>query len=223
MSGRVLRFGGTAHAEAERLLPWLVNGTLQGDERSQVEQHLADCVQCQRDVALLRSLQWACRDGGVDEVDASQADQSMQRLRRCIDAERHGRSVVPPRRWGVRRAWLHGAIAAQAVLIFALALGWFQASAPATYRTLGAASLPTARLVVVFDPRLSEMQMRRLIRASDARIVDGPTDTGAYVLSVPASRSEAVREALRAASGVTLVEHLDDDRPDIGRLDGEGR
>ena len=28
MSGRVLKFEGSVHAEADRLLPWWVNGTL---------------------------------------------------------------------------------------------------------------------------------------------------------------------------------------------------
>jgi hypothetical protein len=60
----------------------------------------------------------------------------------------------------------------------------------------------------VFDPRISAAQMQRLLEASDARIVDGPTDAGAYVLSVPADRAEGVRDALRAAPGVTMVESL---------------
>ena len=53
--------------------------------------------------------------------------------------------------------------------------------------------------------------MRGLLRASEARIVDGPNDAGAYVLAVPPARVAMVRDALRAAPGVTLVATLGSD------------
>ena len=53
--------------------------------------------------------------------------------------------------------------------------------------------------------------MQQLLRASQARIVDGPNEAGAYVLAVPVGREASVRDALRAAPGVTLVESLDAD------------
>jgi hypothetical protein len=57
----------------------------------------------------------------------------------------------------------------------------WQQPASAPYRTLGA--VPAANpgnLVIVFDPRTDESRMRRLLLASQARIVDGPNDAGAY-------------------------------------------
>ena len=216
MTGRVLPFEGPIHVEAERLLPWLVNGTLQDEERVLVEQHLVDCTQCQREVAWLRALQaQTARDGKT--TDAADTGQAVQRLRRRIDTERVSRRVeVQQTGWhqrGQRRPWLHWAIAAQAAIILVLGIALIHDSWPAAaYRTLGAADVPSAQLVVVFDPHVSEAQMRRLVRASDARIVDGPTDAGAYVLSVPSAHAKAVREALRAAPGVTLVKSLDSSR-----------
>jgi hypothetical protein len=53
--------------------------------------------------------------------------------------------------------------------------------------------------------------MRGLLRASDARIVDGPNDAGAYVLAVPQARVTQVRDALRSAPGVMLVATLGPD------------
>jgi len=67
--------------------------------------------------------------------------------------------------------------------------------------------------VVVFDPGIDEARLRALLRASEARIVDGPNDAGAYVLAVPAARVAAVRTALRAAPGVRLVESLAPETP----------
>jgi hypothetical protein len=132
------------------------------------------------------------------------------RLHGRLAPERRARRAPPPLQAGLRHRWLHAVIAVQASIILGLGAAWLHTAVPgAAYRTLGAADLPVARMVVVFDPHLSEAQMRRLVRASEARIVDGPTDAGAYVLSVPAARAATVREALRAAPGVTLVENLD--------------
>ena len=217
MSGRVLRFEGSAHTEAQRLLPWLVNGTLKGEELAAVERHLGECADCRREADGLRQLQVACT-GTTPTADATQ---SFLRLRRRIEASRVRRPLPRlnsiRRSWGLTPPWMRWAVAAQfaAILVLGgLLLGSDRQAA--TYRTLGdpsasslgAASAGLDKLVVVFDPQISEAQMRRLLRASGARIVDGPTDTGAYVLVVPARRTATVREALQAASGVTLVERL---------------
>jgi hypothetical protein len=34
------------HREVLELLPWYVNGTLAGGERSKVERHLSECLPC---------------------------------------------------------------------------------------------------------------------------------------------------------------------------------
>ena len=203
MSGRVLRFEGSAHLEAEQLLPWLVNGTLQGDELARVQQHLDECAACRRDVAWLRSLQAACLDEAAPAGDTAHLP---RRLRRRLPLAKDGRRHEA----ASRRRWLHGVIAAQAVLVLALGIALVRVTPPPApaYHTLSATETARDRLVVVFDPQLSEGRMRQLLRASDARIVDGPTDAGAWILSVPAARAPALREALRAAPGVTLVESL---------------
>lgn len=199
MSGRILRFEGTVHAEADRLLPWLANGTLEGEERAWVEQHLDDCAACQRELAWLQSLQSASRD----EPAPADTTRALRRLRRRLTA-------APGHRHGRRRPWAQWVIAAQAVLALALGIALLRPSqpAPGAYHTLGAAPVAQERLVVVFDPQLKEARMRQLLQACDARVVDGPTAAGAWVLSVPAARAPRIREALRAAPGVTLVEGL---------------
>jgi hypothetical protein len=83
---------------------------------------------------------------------------------------------------------------------------------PAVYRTLGAdnARAPvTGTFVVVFDPAATELDLRRMLRAVDARIVDGPTQANAYLLEVPANRREQTAHALKADRHVVLVESLD--------------
>lgn len=200
MSGRVLRFEGSIHAEADRLLPWLANGTLEDDERAWVEQHLGECTACQRELAWLQSLQSAC---STDQATAG-STRAWRRLRQRLAS---GGGHKTRRR---QRPWLYWVIAAQAAVMLALGIALLRAGQPppATYHTLSAAPVAQERLVVVFDPQLTEARMRRLLQACDARVIDGPTAAGAWILSVPSARAPTIREALRAAPGVTLVEGL---------------
>lgn len=217
MSGHVLRFEGSAHSETERLLPWFVNGTLEQDERALVERHLAECAHCHGEIAALRQLQ----DLHADVAPLPDASASFRRLRNRLQA--HG---TPPRAsrwhslgrgWMLTPPWLRGAVAVQAVVVLVLAVMLIGSGhrPDARYRTLGDASHVVAsredvrQLVVVFDPHISQAQVHQLLRASQARIIDGPSDAGAYVLAVPAARASSVRDALRAAPGVTMVERLD--------------
>jgi outer membrane lipopolysaccharide assembly protein LptE/RlpB len=62
--------------------------------------------------------------------------------------------------------------------------------------------------VVVADPTTTEAELRRILRAAGARIVDGPTQANAYVLEVPAQRQEQAMRALRAEHALVLVERL---------------
>ena len=47
------------HDGLELLLPWYVNGTLDGDERAVLQQHVQDCDECRENVALLEQMQAA--------------------------------------------------------------------------------------------------------------------------------------------------------------------
>lgn len=210
MNGRVLDFEMHTHHEAQRLLPWLANGTLESGEHGWLQEHLDHCADCRRGLQDLQALRAAILESGPSPADA---DAGWQRMRSRIvalrgDAPAAERGTRVSRR---RRAprWLAWTVAAQALLVAGLAIAWWGLRAPApAYHTLGSTPLPVGDLLVVFDPRISEAQLRRLLDASDARIVDGPTDAGAYVLSVPEGRAERVRDALRAAPGVTMVESL---------------
>ncbi|RUL69419.1 zf-HC2 domain-containing protein [Dyella choica] len=201
MSGRVIKFEGSIHAEADRLLPWYVNGTLQADEQLHVERHLAECAGCQHEVAWLREVQ---------KEFAAQAEQDdvSPKMQHPHQRTRKQRSASPAssmwRRREKRLAWL---AVAQALII--LALGVILLSQPhVRYHTLSAPGDKGALLVVVFDAQTHEAQMRTLVRESGARIVGGPTAEGAYVLRVPDAREASARKILAGSPQVTLVEDL---------------
>jgi anti-sigma factor RsiW len=210
MSGRVLPFDPAAHKVADVLLPWFVNGTLDQDELAFVEQHLSECVRCQREVQWLRELRAACIDGEA----APGASTVFRNLRRQLDQPRAGRGRGASLRklWKRAPPWSRWAMAAELAAIVALGAVLLPTTdGLAPYRTLGArsAAAPTGSLVVVFDPTTPESELRRMLRKAEARVADGPTQTNAYVLKVAAQRQVEAVQALRAEPAVVLVEQLD--------------
>ncbi|WP_296000433.1 zf-HC2 domain-containing protein [Rugamonas sp.] len=114
-----------------------------------------------------------------------------------------------PRSAANQPSWMRWALAIQGIVIAGL-LAWqvWPGSGHAGYHALGAAGNAAANLVVVFKPETAEKELRRVLLANGARVVDGPTDTDAYLLSVPlATRDRAVHN-LRAEPSVTLAESL---------------
>jgi anti-sigma-K factor RskA len=210
VSGRVLPFDPPTHKVADVLLPWFVNGTLDDDELAFVQQHLSECVRCQREVEWLRELRAACADGEA----APAASTVFRKLRRQLDAPRPARGVAAALR-GLRNQaprWSRWTMAAELAAIIALGTALLMtADGPTLYRTLGARNAitpSTGTLVVVFDPTTTESNLRRILREAGARIADGPTRANAYVLKVAAERQDQAVQALQAETAVVLVEQL---------------
>jgi anti-sigma factor RsiW len=206
VTGRVLHLDPATHKVADALLPWFVNGTLDGDELAFVQRHVDRCEACQREVEWLRELHAAC----VASPDASSA---LSRLRRGLEAPRNQAVPSAPLRrlWSRIVPWSQWVIAAELAVIIGLGI-WLLPSAvdPALYRTLAARDVvpKNGSIVVVADPTTTEAELRRILRDAGARIVDGPTQANAYVLDVPAQRQEQAMRALRAEHALVLVERL---------------
>jgi hypothetical protein len=78
-----------------------------------------------------------------------------------------------------------------------------------TYRGLGdAASSAGGDAIVFFVAGTTEIEMRRTLQLAGARIVDGPSATGAYVLRFERDVNETALAALRRDPNVTRVEGL---------------
>ena len=223
MSGKLLRFTGSEHDEAIRMLPWLVNGSLDAREDAFVSAHLQACAHCRNERDLLNALREACRAPGADRVPPP----AFARLRTRVEA---GGRVPQPSgvrarlnaaRAGWVRAptWLRTAACLQAALLIAVATAWSMrvpvlAERPAAYRTLGSdasVAVPTpgkTRFLLMLAPDVSQGRTRQLLHAHGARIVDGPSDAGAYMVEVDAVDAGAMHRTLSEADGVVLLEAL---------------
>jgi hypothetical protein len=207
------------HLEAQDALPWLANGTLAGAELERVQAHVETCAHCRADLALLRTVHAA---GPGPDLDFD-ADRALARLLPQLDAAPAAPAPAAPgllQRWRNRLAandgtWLRAAVAFQFCAIAVLAALLARPGAhpdAADYRALGAAGANgMARVVVTFRPDTPEAELRRIVRASGARIVGGPTVTDAWLVGAD-GRLDPVLARLRAEPAVTLAEPLTMDK-----------
>lgn len=208
-----------AHREAQDLLPWLVNGRLDGAELQRVQAHLDTCATCRADLDTLYTLQDVA-DLPPPDLDV---DKAFARLLPQLDAAApvHAAPVIPG--WRTRLAandarWLRAAVGLQfcAIIVLGTLLvrpaGDTQMAAQVAvqddaYRVLGAEAGADSIVAVTFKPDTPEHELRRIVTASGAHIVGGPTVTGAWMLgSAQAPADVAAR--LRTESAVTLAEPL---------------
>src|SRR5579859_173389 len=219
MTGHIIPLRGEPHERIQALLPWFVTDRLDEAERAEVEAHLSGCPDCRAEERLERRL------GAEVAAMPMDVEQSWARLRARLDrpaASRGRGSGGLAAAWrGLGRSlrgappWAGWAMAGQAALM-ALLLGivWPHAErgagVDARYHALGAApSLRSGNVVVIFRPDTPERDLRAALLADQARLVDGPTAAGAYVLSVPGARRAAALTALRRRAGVVMAEPID--------------
>ena len=81
---------------------------------------------------------------------------------------------------------------------------------PALYQTLGSAPTQTpGNAIVIFRPNTNEAALRHDLDSAHARIVDGPTEAGAYVLRIAPDIRDVSVAALRRQPDVVLARPLD--------------
>lgn len=197
------------HAAVLAQLPWYARGQLDDAEMGEVQAHLANCPDCRAELKAERPLQALLATTPLSEAGLGSADAGlarvMQRIHAGAPAPRPASASQP--RW---LAWLVG-LQGGAIACLLMLLVWTQLEPPA-YRALSsAAPVPSsqAQALVMFSADASERQIRAALQVAGATLAGGPTDSGAYVLRLPAAGQQAALQRLRQQPGVTLAEALD--------------
>jgi len=225
-----------SHSDAWLMLPWLANGRLSGPERARIEDHVRECAQCTREVALQRRL---CEVLTEPERVTYAPGPSFRKLMDRIDGRE---PVVPappmpvaplPRPPRVRALAARGSAAWRPpglawAASFLLVVG-FAGLTVTTYRwsqpryvTHTSEPAPRAMLHIAFVPSLSISEVGDALHGAGARVVEGPDATGIVgVVPVAASTGSkggsaelrALVARLRADARVRWIEPIADAAP----------
>lgn len=215
------------HLAVQQVLPWYGAGALCATEQAMVARHLDTCAACRADVTLQRQVRLAepALPAGLD-VEAALA-RLMPRLDHVapsgaapVSGSRAGTGAVSPWRGRLLRlldalggGWRNWALAVQCLVIAGLGVALWsadggQARDTPVYRALGSGAVAAPDVVVMFQPEARLADVQRVLQASGARIVDGPTVTGAYLVDVEAARMPQLLAVLRTDPAVRLAEPL---------------
>jgi len=207
-----------SHTETWEILPWYANGSLEGDELENIEQHLEHCVKCRQEVAYLRRLNQAL----VRSQDAAPAVDTLlsKALSRIEQIEVKKSSATLERFWDALRPkrLLSPLLVVQTlvILVLVIALWQGQTGTPPAYHTLSrpTEAVTSKSLVVrmVFSPEVTERELRTLLIELKGQIVEGPSPYGVYTVEIhsiadPEAEASSLGE-IRAREEVEFLEPL---------------
>jgi hypothetical protein len=217
----IVTLRGSPHERTQQLLPWYAKATLADAEKAEVDFHLAQCAECREELMAERALAGAIAGLPLESergwaAVAQRLDARRQLPREPAPVAFLGRRIAAG--WAVGSALAAASIAA--VLVTALPVRAPSGPTPLdhipighSYVALGAPGTETAgNAVVMFAPETRERQLRELLAGAGARVVDGPTAAGGYVLRVPAAGRTAALANLRRSPEVVLAEPIDSGR-----------
>jgi anti-sigma factor RsiW len=189
--------------DLSELLPFYLNGTLDGEDRARVEAGLADDEELRADLEFLKMVQ---AETLSREIGSSPGEFGLARLMRDIDVER-GRAA--PRRGGT----LVWKLATAACFALFLATSVLLVTRPDSgLRLAGGGSAVAVHegplFTVAFVESAPEARIRTLLLSLDLEIISGPSALGFYTLAAPEGADAALIAAkLAAAQG--LVESVE--------------
>ena len=205
--GTVIPIHGDPHETTQRLLPWYLTDTLDPAERALVAEHLGACAACRAELASEERLR-----AGLRTLPATQAADWAALRDRALESrpEEPKTGWWPSRRLSTRI----GLIAASQAAILLLGIGAYERLRPAPQGDYHALSAPqpgprAGNIIVIFRPDSREQGLRATLGAVGARLVDGPTAAGAYVLTVPQDRRDAALAMLRDRPDIVLAQPID--------------
>lgn len=166
------------------LLPWYLNGTLEGAELAAVEALLLRSAEAREELEVLRRLAAAVREQ-EQAHEAPPFELGWARLQRSLQQEA---------RPAPRRDWWKPGLAAAAALVIALQLGILmrpaQVDSDWQLQSGGSEQVLSGgyRVQLRFVEHAQWQQIRALLLELDAVLVDGPSALGVVQVHVPADK-----------------------------------
>jgi anti-sigma factor RsiW len=208
--GKIIGFGSDRHRRTQEALPWYVTDRLEAAERAEIDEHLNTCAACRRDLEEERELA-----GHIVALPIS-ADAGWEAVRRRMRGR--GKARVPQRPLAalkdllVRPTRMGWVLAGQALVIVAAGTAFMALPRHSTAEYHALSAPPASRsgnVIAMFRPEVSERQLRSMLLAHDASIVDGPTASGAYILKVPDNERAKTLAEFQQSQDLVLAQPID--------------
>jgi anti-sigma factor RsiW len=209
--------------EISDLMPWYLNGTGSEEQRRRVEEHVAHCARCRRQLARDRCVYEGMNTKSTIEYMPAP---SLKRLQARIDQLENTtleKAPTPTRAagrpapvWSRRQGYMVASIVALALLTGLLVVDrWLQFRARGlapSYYTLTAAVPRRAGAVIraVFAPSITLVELQSILDQAGLRIVSGPTEAGVYSLAKNSDRPiQGSLAVMRANAKVRFAETIE--------------
>jgi hypothetical protein len=201
------------HDAAIELLPWLINGSLDGEERDAVADHATSCVICRRELDELEVLQQSVETLASRGVSP---EPDMRRINARIDAqlqrESRGNALIAAWRRFSSSRWRLAFAVQTAVLVIVVGVVLMPAEPEPQFTTMTSAEeLPAGHyLRVVFDPTLDDVAIAGIVETNGLSVFTGPTDRGVITLrfgdALAADERDSALASMRGDARVLFAE-----------------
>ncbi|MBV1691328.1 zf-HC2 domain-containing protein [Novosphingobium sp. G106] len=208
--GKIIGFGSDRHRQVQEALPWYVTDRLAPAERAEVDDHLATCAACRRELAAEREL--AAHVVSLP-INADAGWEAVRRQMHGRAKDQSPRPVLSALKDLFQRPTHMGWVLASQIVVI-VAAGTVYMALPrqpaAEYHVLSASPAPRAgNVIAMFRPDVSEQQLRTTLLAHGAVIVDGPTVAGAYILRVPENERAKTLAEFQRSKDLVLAQPID--------------
>jgi hypothetical protein len=184
------------HERAFELIPWLVNGTLVGNERDGVELHVRNCLSCHRELKEQQRLRAALKSQPAVHISVQSG---FEKLTREL-----GSPTLPivTKRALPLTAFTRFAVVSAAGIALVAGLVWIVPSQRdgelPEYRTLATPPAGGNAIDLVFVQSITAAEMQQLLGEIHGTIAAGPTGVGRYTVRLDGVQDDAALEALLA-------------------------
>ena len=217
------------HDELVNLIPWYVKDKLTPNERTAVEQHLADCESCRQEVsdcqALIDSLpkpqeSWqpsAAHFAGIlASLDKLEANEELEKSTQIVSKPgffQRIRQIFSQTPRQVRWTLMAETLAFAALAAFLVLPGHISTNQIGTYETLSTVESPAMikgrSIRLVFAEDMTTRELSDLLRNAKAQIRQGPSEVGSFTVEVEFKEEKQSLSVLRSNPKVLFAQPVE--------------